>query len=209
MLAATMQNGMDGPQQHELYGYKTSPHHHRPSAAGYHTLNSTTIDSSSLHSSSSVQKRGRGGTELSSSLSVSSSYCPQQQRSLDSLHQPTVQHYQHDDGGGDDDDDDDDKTPVDVPFKKSRSNNYQAPRSVKPSVLTAMGTLAAVGATTTTKTGAGSFHTAPAVASGTFFPASVPIRRRLSGGHIEEFIGGHDHMDIVDTSDSRPRSMSF
>jgi hypothetical protein len=37
---------------------------------------------------------------------------------------------------------------------------------------------------------------------------TVPLRRRLSGGHLEEYIGHHDIMD-TDASDNRPRSMSF
>jgi hypothetical protein len=67
-----------------------------------------------------------------------------------------------------------------APSKKSRSVMYQAPRDVKPSVLKAMGS----------------------IAGGT--------RRRLSGGHLEEFLGGHDTMETGDMgAESRPRSMSF
>jgi hypothetical protein len=74
--------------------------------------------------------------------------------------------------------------------KKSRPNSYIAPRVVKPSILTAMGSL--VGG-----------------AQGNFFSnSSVPVRRRLSGGALEDYIGGHDNMDM-DTADSRPRRMSF
>jgi hypothetical protein len=72
--------------------------------------------------------------------------------------------------------------------KKSRPNSYVAPRVVKPSILTAMGSL--VGGV-----------------QGNSF-SIVPMRRRLSGGALEDFIGGHDNMDM-DTADSRPRSMSF
>lgn len=79
-----------------------------------------------------------------------------------------------------------------TPQKKARSSTYEAPRVVKPSILTAMGTLAANGA--------------PGPISG----GSVPVRRRLSGGNLEEFLGTHhDHNMDMDTSDSRPRSMSF
>jgi hypothetical protein len=75
-----------------------------------------------------------------------------------------------------------------VSNKRSRPNNYEAARNIKPSILTALGSLAGGGQ-------GGS-------------NASVPLRRRLSGGAVEEFIGGHDNMDM-DTTDSRPRSMSF
>ena len=72
--------------------------------------------------------------------------------------------------------------------KKSRPNNYRAAREVKPSILTAMGSLvggAQVGSN-----------------------ISVSHRRQLSGGQLEDFLGGHDNMDM-DVTDSRPRSMSF
>lgn len=76
--------------------------------------------------------------------------------------------------------------------KKIRANTYEAPTTVKPSVLTAMGSLV------------GGSHQGDS-------HSSVPIRRRLSAGHIEEYVGGYDHMDTDNTgdSDSRPRSMSF
>jgi hypothetical protein len=75
-----------------------------------------------------------------------------------------------------------------VSNKRSRPNNYEEARTVKPSILTALGSLAGGGQ-------GGS-------------NATVPLRRRLSGGALDEFIGGHDNMDM-DTTDSRPRSMSF
>mmetsp|Transcript_115010 Transcript_115010/g.171897 ORF Transcript_115010/g.171897 Transcript_115010/m.171897 type:complete len:150 (+) Transcript_115010:309-758(+) len=75
-----------------------------------------------------------------------------------------------------------------VSNKRSRPNNYEAARTVKPSILTALGSLAGGGQ--------GDSNT------------TVPLRRRLSGGALDEFIGGHDNMDM-DTTDSRPRSMSF
>ena len=77
------------------------------------------------------------------------------------------------------------KVPNSITPKKARSNNYQVPRSVKPSLLTALGTLAG-----------GSSET-----------ASVPTRRRLSGGHLDKFIGDHDKS--FETDPNRPRSMSF
>jgi hypothetical protein len=76
--------------------------------------------------------------------------------------------------------------------KKARSSNYVPPRAVKKSILTAMGTLATT-------------NGPPGAISG----GSVPLRRRLSGGHLEEFMGTHDQNMEMDTADSRPRSMSF
>jgi hypothetical protein len=74
--------------------------------------------------------------------------------------------------------------------KKSRTNTYRAAREVKPSILTAMGSLAG------------------ASQAGSRLGLSVPLRRQLSGGNLEEYLGGHDKMDM-DVTDSRPRSMSF
>jgi hypothetical protein len=80
-----------------------------------------------------------------------------------------------------------------TPKKKSRSNNYRAPHTVKPSLLTAIGTLAGGNSN---KNG---FQGSAA--------ASVPMRRRLSGGHLDQYVGGHDKN--FDTDPNRPRSMSF
>eukprot|EP00531_Pseudo-nitzschia_arenysensis_P016222 CAMPEP_0116124584 /NCGR_PEP_ID=MMETSP0329-20121206/5355_1 /TAXON_ID=697910 /ORGANISM="Pseudo-nitzschia arenysensis, Strain B593" /LENGTH=175 /DNA_ID=CAMNT_0003618567 /DNA_START=115 /DNA_END=642 /DNA_ORIENTATION=+ len=85
------------------------------------------------------------------------------------------------------------QVPISTTPKKARSNNYRAPQSVKPSLLTAMGTLA--GGTTSKNVIQGSIA------------ASVPIRRRLSGGHLEQYVGGHEK--AVDNDPNRPRSMSF
>jgi hypothetical protein len=74
--------------------------------------------------------------------------------------------------------------------KKSRPNTYRAAREVRPSILTAMGSLAG------------------ASQAGSRLGLSVPLRRQLSGGNLEEYLGGHDKMD-TDMTDSRPRSMSF
>ena len=77
--------------------------------------------------------------------------------------------------------------------KRSRSNHYHAPTVVQPSVLTAMGSL--VGGTNSAT---------PAMVIG-----SVPLRRQLSGGALDQYIGAHDDME-TDTSEwTRPRSMSF
>jgi hypothetical protein len=77
--------------------------------------------------------------------------------------------------------------------KRSRCNNYEAPREVKPSILTAMGSL--VGEEDS-KLG-----------------IRVPLRRRLSGSAIDAFLGGSDNMEMdqpsESTATSRPRSMSF
>ena len=77
--------------------------------------------------------------------------------------------------------------------KKARSNNYRVPRSVKPSILTAMGTLAGGNSSNNGLQGS--------------LSASVPMRRRLSGGHLDKYIGEHDNSMDIDTN--RPRSMSF
>jgi hypothetical protein len=79
--------------------------------------------------------------------------------------------------------------PPPVAPKKVRTTTYKAPRAVKPSILTAMGSL--VG---------GSHGNSN---------SSVPVRRRLSGGHLDQYLGGHDNMETDNATDSRPRSMSF
>ncbi|CAJ1961097.1 unnamed protein product [Cylindrotheca closterium] len=73
--------------------------------------------------------------------------------------------------------------------KKSRSNRYSAPKVVKPSILTAMGSLV----------GGGGLR-------------DVPMRRQLSSGAIDSFLGRHDNMQTdepSDHNDSMPRRMSF
>lgn len=84
--------------------------------------------------------------------------------------------------------------------KRSRSNNYQAPRTVRPSILTAMGSLVG-GSNPQTGTRGSIGHDSLATA--------VPLRRQLSGGILEPFIGCHDNMDTETNDTSRPRSMSF
>lgn len=74
-------------------------------------------------------------------------------------------------------------------FKKSRSNQYAASKVVKPSILTAMGSLV----------GGGGIR-------------DVPLRRQLSVGAIDGFLGGRDSMQTDEPSDqneSMPRRMSF
>ena len=83
--------------------------------------------------------------------------------------------------------------------KRSRTSNYVAPRTVRPSVLTATGSLA--GGTTT--------HAFGLASSSGPHASLVHHRRQLSGGAIEQFIGGHDNMDADTNDHSRPRSMSF
>jgi len=81
--------------------------------------------------------------------------------------------------------------------KKARSTNYEVPRSVKPSILTAMGTLAGGDSVTGIQDYLSS-------------NSSVPMRRRLSGGHIDQYIGEHNNnTDGMDIDTNRPRSMSF
>jgi hypothetical protein len=84
--------------------------------------------------------------------------------------------------------------------KRSRPNNYEAPRTVRPSILTATGSL--VGGTTGHAFGLTTSANGP-------HSTVVHHRRQLSGGAIEQFIGGHDNMDADTNDHSRPRSMSF
>ena len=79
--------------------------------------------------------------------------------------------------------------------KKTRCNTYIAPRTVPNSFINSMGTLVAP---------------VPAAPSGGSSNLRVHMRRQLSGGKIESFLGDHDAMDVDTTSEStRPRSMSF
>jgi hypothetical protein len=175
MLLSAMEHRLDIPQNSSIsmdhYGYSSLPH--QPAGIILHSLHqvasiSTSTASSNSSSSTSTPKRGR----------------PDLVETNDASHQratmkaPTASY---------------EETPLVsvAPKKKARSCTYEAPKVVKPSILTALGTLAANGA--------------PGSISG----GTVPVRRRLSGGHLEEFLGTHDHNMEMDTSDFRPRSMSF
>lgn len=83
--------------------------------------------------------------------------------------------------------------PAERSSKRSRSNGYEAPTTIRPSVLTAMGSL--VGGTQERSQGN----------ANTF----VPLRRQLSGGALDKYIGSHDSMETDANESSRPRSMSF
>lgn len=134
------------------------------------------ISPTTLSSPSSPMKRGRVISEESSAPYPSSTCDAVTQplaRSSSSSPTPSV--------------------PVSAIPKKARSNNYSAPRSVKPSVLTAMGTLAG---------GDDKIQGAQG-----YLSASVPMRRRLSGGQIDQYIGEHDKS--METDQNRPRNMSF
>ena len=80
--------------------------------------------------------------------------------------------------------------PSSTASKKSRTSNYQAPRVLKPSILTSTGSLVGGG-------GERNSH------------IKVTLRRQLSIGDIEAYMGGHDKMEMDSTNDTRPRSMSF
>jgi hypothetical protein len=80
------------------------------------------------------------------------------------------------------------RSPPDV-FKRSRSNNYGAPKVIRPSILTATGSLVGGGGRQDSN-------------------VTVKLRRQLSSGDIEAFVGGHEKMDM-DSSDAKPRRMSF
>jgi len=83
-------------------------------------------------------------------------------------------------------------------MKRTRANNYIAPKQVaKNSLLASMGSLAVPAAAA----GFGGNNNDPA-------GRRVQFRRQLSGSKLESFIGNHDSMD-VDKDESRPRSMSF
>jgi len=238
MSVVTMKNGFNVPQEqhqqqqqhhhhrpkvHELYGHNgMSPHHRRqhPTMMAPASMAPAPMASSSPFalSFSTSQKRGRGGSETSTS-SLSSTY-QQHVQSGTAPHNnpqhyeqpqqpPVVQvvHYQQDD----------DQTYFSATPKKARANNYQAPRSVKPSVLSAMGTLVGGSSITASSCSGGGYHASAASATAPHNPQyphgvavfpTVPVRRRLSGGHLEEFLGGHDYMDSMGDN-SRPRSMSF
>jgi hypothetical protein len=82
--------------------------------------------------------------------------------------------------------------------KKSRVNTYIAPRAAaKPSLIATLGSL--VGGPTGA-TGAASSKSHPNL--------RVHLRKQLSGGQLDPFLGDHDSMD-VETAENRPRSMSF
>ena len=137
------------------------------------------IYATTLSSPSSPMKRGRVISEESPSLYPSST-CdtvtqPLVRSSSSSLSTTTL------------------SVPVSAIPKKARSNNYSAPQSIKPSVLSAMGTL--VGGNDENQGVQGYLY------------ASVPMRRRLSGGQIDQYIGEHDKS--MDTDQNRPRNMSF
>lgn len=169
MLFSTMEHAMKIPQKPiERYGYSTLPC--QPPGFAVHTphqMASCEASIASYNSSTSSQKRDRGDQDETNDGEYHRS---SQAASVYYEESPVISA---------------------LPQKKARSRTYEAPRVVKPSLLTAMGTLAASGA------------------SNVIGGSSVPVRRRLSGGHLEEFIGTFDQSMDTDTSDSRPRSMSF
>lgn len=74
--------------------------------------------------------------------------------------------------------------------KRNRLNAYHAPRIVPKSFTSTMGSLAA----------GGGGHEKSGL--------RVHNRRQLSGSKLDEYLGDHDSMD-VDTTEAKPRSMSF
>lgn len=129
---------------------------------------------SSSSNNSSSMKRGRVCSEESSG-SLTSLTC-------ETATQPVTQTIN---SGG--------SSHVPIATKKARSNNYRVPHSVKPSLLTAMGTLA--------------YGSSNKKVFKDFVAASVPTRRRLSGGHLDQYVGGHEK--TFDSDPNLPRSMSF
>ena len=209
-------------QQHssqaDFYGFSSAPHQppptsiiHRPPATSFGSVATT------ASSTSTASKRGRDDGSGPASPAFQA---PQHLR-----HPETIQQYQHYHGGLSSESispqyatastpaastqDDSSYGPASITPKRARPSNYQAPRAVKSSLLSAMGTLASPttgmkGTTTVFFLGAPSASTSLASTTTT-----VPMRRRLSGGHLEEYWGNHDNMDMEASSDSRPRSMSF
>jgi hypothetical protein len=96
--------------------------------------------------------------------------------------------------------------------KRSRPNEYLAPRTIKNTFLSTMGSLVAhqqQRATQNTATPHHQQHHRPGTAAATTtFERHVPLRRQLSGGKLEPYLGNHDAME-VESSDSRPRRMSL
>ena len=96
--------------------------------------------------------------------------------------------------------------------KKSRANNYIASRPVTKSLISTMGSL--VGPPHSVMTSSRSTSTSSSATTSASNLSSNPdlrvhLRRQLSGGQLDPFLGGdHDEMD-VEPADSRPRSMSF
>ena len=76
--------------------------------------------------------------------------------------------------------------------KKLRPNNYVAPTTVPKTFTSAVGSLIKAGANLGTQKS----------------NTRVQLRRQLSGGQLDAFLGQDDGMD-VDNPDTRPRSMSF
>jgi hypothetical protein len=98
--------------------------------------------------------------------------------------------------------------------KKSRANDYIASRPVTKSLVSTMGSLVGPNPSVSTSSrslGTGTSSSATASASNLSSNPNlrVHMRRQLSGGQLDPFLGGdHDEMDI-EPADSRPRSMSF
>jgi hypothetical protein len=98
--------------------------------------------------------------------------------------------------------------------KKSRANNYIASRPVTKSLISTMGSLAGPPPCVSTSTRSDSNSTSSSATACASNLSNNPnlrvhLRRQLSGGQLDPFLGGdHDDMD-VEPADSRPRSMSF
>lgn len=76
--------------------------------------------------------------------------------------------------------------------KRTRPNNYIAPRVVPTTFTSAMGSLVKNGASTGSEKS----------------NSRVQLRRQLSGGNLDAYLGSDDGME-VDIPEQRPRSMSF
>ena len=227
-------NNHEAPQQqHEhrrstqadFYGFSSVPHQppmsiiHRPPATSFGSVASATS------TTSTASKRGRDDGTGSGLPTFTAPQHFRHQQTTQHHHNPHEhassshhyhflgnhpQHTQHSTTASSDTSytPDDSYGGPSITPKRARPSNYQAPRAVKPSLLSAMGTLASPTATTTNGTTTLFSRMPPAMASSAS-TTTVPMRRRLSGGHLEEYLGNHDNMDMDGGSDGRPRSMSF
>jgi hypothetical protein len=181
---------------------------------------STTSSTSTVHH----HKRGRQGSEASSTSGLPyHNYQQPQQMQQQQYHLPSigsnmnplmvqvVQYPSVTTSQKQGDDGDEVSYDSSVTPKKARPSNYRPPRFVRSNLLTAMGTLASPNRGTTTTTSPLNHHY-----TNTPAPTHVPMRRQLSGGHLEEFLGNHTNSDTSPTNGmdtfadcNRPRSMSF
>ncbi len=179
MFTPIMDNGLSSQYYQQQDRHQLQPlSMPSPTPVTWEQQNPSRVRPTNSSNFSSSMKRGRVSSEESSGSIPS--------LTIDTATRPAIQRTNYGESSP--------QVPICTTPKKPRCNNYRAPQSVKPSLLTAMGTLAAGGATS--KNG---IHGSLA--------SSVPIRRRLSGGHLEQYVGVQEK--TFDNDPNRPRSMSF